>query len=118
MELVCIRFDMIVGIIEPGDGIQAWAFAVAVGYDIVCYANNRRGVHAAAEFGENRAIRTKSALDSFGEKGAELLFVFGVFVIADCFTWIEVPILADSVPGAVFTEPHMDRRRWCHGKNP
>ena len=61
------------------------------------HADDGRGVHAAAELGENRAIGAEAALDGCGQDRAEVFFVFGIRAVADSLARIEIPILADGV---------------------
>src|SRR6266849_4410789 len=76
------------GVVVVGDGIEALGFGGAVGDDGVRHADDGGGVHAAAKFGENGAVRTEPAADSFGEDGSEMLFVFGVGAVTDSLGWI------------------------------
>ena len=97
MEFVRVGFEVVVGVVEPGDGVEAWAFGFAAGDDGIRHADDGGGVHAAAEFGEDGAVGAESALDGCGQDGAEVFFVFGVGAVADALARIEIPILADDV---------------------
>ena len=88
---------MVVRVVEPRDGVEAWAFGSAAGDDRIRHADDGGGVHAAAELGEDGSIGAESALDGCGEGGAEVFFVFGVRAVADSLARIKVPIFADDV---------------------
>ena len=111
VEFVRVGFEVVVGVVEPRDGIEARAFGGAAGDDGIGHADDGRGVHAAAEFGEDRAVGAEAALDGCGEDGAEVLFVFGVGAVADAFAWIKIPIFADDVLSG--SEEH--ERGWRDG---
>ena len=55
------------GLVVPSDGVEAGAFGGAAGDDNVGHADDGRGVHAAAEFGEDGTVGTEAALDGCGE---------------------------------------------------
>src|SRR6266571_1942863 len=74
---------MVVGVVVPGDSVEARSFGAAAGDDDVGHANDGGGVHASAEVSEDRAVGTEPALDGFREESAEMLFVFGVGAITD-----------------------------------
>ncbi len=113
VEFVGIRFDVIVGVVEPGDGVQAGAFGLALGDDGVGHADDGGRVHAATEFGEDGTVGAESALDGLRKDAAEVLFVFSVGSVADSLTRIEIPILADIVLYTVLGGPQQrGRRRW------
>ena len=110
VEFVGIGLEVFVEVSEPGDGVEAravnrgngeWRVASAsVGsysHNEVGHADDRRGVHAAAEFGEDGAVGAEAASHRCSEGGAEVFFVFGVCTVADSLAWIKIPILTDDV---------------------
>ena len=58
----------------------------------VRHADDRRGIHAAAELGKDGAVRTESATDGFGEDSAKVLFVFSISLITNARFGTEPPI--------------------------
>ena len=106
---VPIRFDVVVGVVVPRDGVEARGFGDAAGDDGIRHADDGRRVHAAAEFGEDGAIGAEPALNGLCEDYAEVLFVFGVGAVADFFSWIEIPVFVDCVGAG--SEEHGRGRR-------
>ena len=109
MEFVGVGFEVVVRVVEPGDGVEARAFGGTAGDDDIGHADDGRGVHAAAEFGENRPIGAESALDGCGQGRAEVFFVFGVRAVANALARIKIPIFADGVLS--WSEEHGRGRR-------
>jgi hypothetical protein len=97
VEFVGIGFEVVVGVIEPGDGVEAGTVGLALGDDYIRHANDGRRVHAAGEFGEDRTVGAEAAVDRRGQGGAEVFFVFGIVVIADALARIKIPIFSDDV---------------------
>ena len=97
MKFVGIGFDVIIGVVVPGDGIEARAFGLALSHDSIGHTNNRAGVHAPTQVGEDGPIGTEFAPHRCGKHCAEVLFIFGVSAIANSLTWIEVPIFPDGL---------------------
>jgi len=90
-----------VGVVVPRDGVEARSFGDAAGYDGICDADDRGGVHASGKFGEDGPVGAEPAVDGRGEDAAEVLFVLGVGTVTDFLGRIEIPIFADrtlSVP--------------------
>ena len=85
------------GVVVVGESVEARGLGGAAGDDGVRHAYDGGGIHAAAEFGEDGAVRAETAADSFGEDEAEMLFVFGVGAVTDSVVSIEIPIFADAV---------------------
>ncbi len=85
------------GVVVVGNGIEPWGFGGAAGEDGIRHAHDGRGVHAAAELGEDGAVRAEPAPDGFREDSAEMLFVFDVGAVTDLLVWIEIPVLANSM---------------------
>src|SRR5713101_2316531 len=108
---------MIVGVVEPRDGINARAFGLAAGNDKVGYADDGGGVHAAAQLREDWTVGAELAPDGCGKNSAEVFLVFSIGVVTDSLPRIEIPILADDVLYAVFAEPQEHRRGWPYGMN-
>src|SRR5271155_4286793 len=103
-----VGFEVVVGVIEPGDSVEALAFGGGAGNDGVRHTDDGRRVHAPAELSEDGAVGAESALDGCGQGGAEVLFVFGVGAIANALSGIEVPIFADNVLSGSYEHG----RRW------
>src|ERR1700722_2564232 len=97
VEFVGVGFDVVVGIVEPGDSVEARAFGGAAGDEQVPHADDGGRVHAAAEFRKHRSVGAEAALDGSGQGGAEVFFVFVVGAVADALAWIKIPIFADDV---------------------
>jgi hypothetical protein len=77
--------------------------------DLISYANNRRRIHAATEFGHDWGIRAKSPPDSCAKDSAKMLLVFKVCGVANCFLWVELPMTSDDC--LPFSETHVAGRR-------
>src|SRR5882762_2364795 len=90
---VPVRF----GVVIVGNGVETRSFGSAAGDDGVRHTHNGRGIHAAAELGQDGAVRAKSAADGFREDVEEVLFIFSVGAVTDSGGRIEIPILADRV---------------------
>ena len=84
-------------------------------HDQISHADNGRGVHAAAEFGEDGTVGAEPTLHRCSKGGAKVFFVFGVGAVANAFTGIELPIFADNVVCAMFAWSQQDRTRWWDG---
>src|SRR6266403_3422421 len=95
--LVPVGFDVVVSVVVPRDRVEARGFGGAAGNDDIGHADDGGGVHAATEFGEDRAIGTDTTLEGRGEDAAEVLLVFGVGAVTDSLVRIEIPILTDGV---------------------
>ncbi len=102
------------GLVVPSDGVEAWAIGLAVSNEHVRHTDNRRGVHAAAEFGEDWAVGAEPSLDGFRQDGAEVFFIFSVSAVMSFLVWIEIPIPANTVISG--PEEHGRGRR--DGMNP
>src|SRR6185437_7929820 len=74
----------------------------------VCHADDGGGIHAAAEFGEDRTVGTEAALHRCSEHGAEVFFIFSFGTISVALVGIEVPISSNSVFRAVLAAPQQD----------
>ena len=102
VEFIGVGFQVVVGVVEPGDCVEALAFGGAAN-DGVRHTDDGRRVHATAELGEDGAIGAEAALDSCGQGGAEMFFVFGVGAVADALARIKIPIFSDDVLCAVLS---------------
>src|SRR5437016_5824743 len=81
------------GVVIIRERVEARRLCDATGDDGVRHANNRGGVHAAAQLSENGTVGPKPAADGFGKERAEMLLVFAVCLIMDSLVGIELPIL-------------------------
>src|ERR1700729_3289933 len=97
VEFVGVGFEVVVGVVEPGDGVEARAFGSAAGDHDIRHTNYGRGVHAAGQFGEDGAVGAEAALDGCAQGGAKVFFVFSVGAVADVLARIKIPIFADDV---------------------
>ena len=102
VEFVPVGFEVVVGVVEPGDGVETGAFGSASRDDGIGYADDGGRVHAAAEFGKDRAVGAEAAFHGCCEGEAKVFFVFGVGAIADALARIKIPILTDDAPHPVF----------------
>jgi len=109
VEFVGIGFEVVEGVVEPGDGVETGAFGSASSDDGIGYADDRGRVHAAAEFGKHGSVGAEAALHGCCEGGAEVFLVFGVGAVADALAGIEVPIFAGDVLSR--SEKHSRGRR-------
>ena len=108
-SFIPVRFRIIV----ERDGIETRAFRLALRYDHVGHADDRRRIPPAAEFGKYRRVTTEPALNGFGKRRAEMLLIFGVASISNCLRRIEVPEPVDLM----FSGLNKDRRRRRNGAN-
>src|SRR6202035_1418019 len=56
---LCEKWKLVrgrLGLIEPGDSIDSGALGISAGDDGDGHADDRRGIHAAGEFGEDRTV--------------------------------------------------------------
>ena len=109
-ELVCIGFNIVVGIVVPGDGVKTRAFGLAASDDKIGHANDGGGVHATAEIGNDGTVGAEITPDGCREGYAEVLLVFSVSAIANSFFCVEVPVPGDDAIHAVFAGPQYHRR--------
>ena len=109
VEFVRLRFQVIVGIVIPGNGVEARALGFAARQNGVGGADDRRGIQAAAEFRKNGAIGAQSAADSSGKKSAEMLSELHIGAIADFLGGIEIPVLANNMIYAMLARPEANR---------
>ena len=71
------------GLVVVGEGVEARRFRSFFRQNVVRHADNRRRVQATAQFGEDRRIRTQSALNGLPEDVAEVLFIFRIRLVAN-----------------------------------
>src|SRR5258708_7016734 len=61
------------GVVVIGDRIEARGLCGSAGDDGICYAHDRRGVHAAAKLCKDGAVGAEPAPDGFSKDSAEVL---------------------------------------------
>jgi len=76
--------------VEPGSVEEAFCEKV------IGRADDRRRIHSAAQFREHWDIGSHSPTHGLREDYAEMLFVFSVRSVADCFRGVEVPVFSDG----------------------
>ena len=92
VQFVCVGFDVVIRVIEPGDCVEARALRLAAGKDDVGHAYNGSRVHAAAQFSEHGSVRAKPPPYGLGEDSSKMFLIFGVGAVADSFPRIKFPI--------------------------
>src|SRR6266404_4958003 len=102
------------GVIVVGDRIEARRLGKATGDGRVSHAHDGGRIHAPAEFGKDRRVRTKPAPHGFPEDGAEVFLVFAVRAVTDSLARIEIPILVNRVLPCSYEY----RRGWRDGVDP
>ena len=80
------------GIVEVRDRVETRGFGGTPGDDGVGHADDRGRVHAPAEFGESGTVGAESTPHSFGEYGADVLFIFAFAIITDPLVGVKIPV--------------------------